>query len=113
MKVTHVGGLQLPESAILGLIEAERQENTEQRADATRKMNFADACEVLAPQIHAEMAQRMLQAEAEARRQDDKARRHRQRREGQLEDLRASMMAQGRRWRTVPEVLAELQGLPL
>jgi hypothetical protein len=113
MTTTHVGpGIQLPDSVVIELARGEQQERAEQRQREAARMDFEDRCAQAAPLVRAIQGDAMARAEVEAAQADSEVRRARQQREMQLEDLRTDLVRQGRRWRTIGEILRDAQGDP-
>jgi hypothetical protein len=109
---THVAGIPLPDQVILALGIAEKEERAEQWQREAARAAFEDRCVAAAPLAAAAAADALAAAAGEAARADSEARRARQQRETQLEELRADLVRQGRRWRTVGEILRDARGDP-
>ena len=110
--ITHVAGVQLPEQTILALARAEAEEQAEQREREAARADWEDRCQQAAPLVRQLQEAAMLAGEREVARAGAEAQRARQQREAQLEDLRIDLVRQGRRWRTVGEILADARGDP-
>jgi hypothetical protein len=108
--ITHVAGVQLPDSVILELARGVKEERAEQRAREAAIAAWEDRCAAAAPLARAAAEAAQIRGEAEAARADSVARRAREQRETQLEDLRGELVRQGRRWRTVGEILRDGRG---